>query len=145
MSDMVAADSFDEIRHELGGGVEGDSAIEVVRVRQAYGVQRVRADDNDDACALRRLVVPARAEDLEAYPVGTLVDNVANEGAELIVPIPADRRFQPPQIPTRRGISRCVVVSVSTGRRIRRHPRSAQPAWVHREVAAGRDRLLLGA
>jgi putative SOS response-associated peptidase YedK len=45
--------------------------------------------DNDDISALRPLLVPAPAADFEAYPVGTLVNNVANEGPELIAPIPA--------------------------------------------------------
>jgi putative SOS response-associated peptidase YedK len=41
---------------------------------------------NDDVEALRRLLVPAPADDFEAYPVGPLVNNVANDGPELILP-----------------------------------------------------------
>jgi putative SOS response-associated peptidase YedK len=41
---------------------------------------------NDDVEALRRLLVPAPAADFEAYPVGPLVNNVANDGPELVWP-----------------------------------------------------------
>jgi putative SOS response-associated peptidase YedK len=44
---------------------------------------------NDDVEALRRLLVPAPAADFEAYPVGLLVNNVANDGPELILPATA--------------------------------------------------------
>ena len=38
--------------------------------------------------ALRALLVPAAPGRLEAYPVSTDVNNVANNGAELIQPLP---------------------------------------------------------
>jgi putative SOS response-associated peptidase YedK len=43
---------------------------------------------NDDAAALHRLLVPAPASDFEAYAVGNLVNNVANEGPELVAQVP---------------------------------------------------------
>jgi putative SOS response-associated peptidase YedK len=44
---------------------------------------------HDVTGALRRLLVPAPASDFEAYPVGTLVNNVAGEGPDLVKPVPA--------------------------------------------------------
>jgi len=44
----------------------------------------------DDVDALRGLLVPARAEVLDAYPVSTAVSNVRNNGAELVTPVPAE-------------------------------------------------------
>jgi putative SOS response-associated peptidase YedK len=43
---------------------------------------------NDDLSAIRGLLVPAPPDELEAFPVNTLVNNVANEGPELIDPLP---------------------------------------------------------
>jgi putative SOS response-associated peptidase YedK len=43
---------------------------------------------NDDAGALGRFLVAAPASDFEAYPVGNPVNNVANEGAELVARVP---------------------------------------------------------
>ncbi|MDP9073920.1 MAG: SOS response-associated peptidase [Actinomycetota bacterium] len=43
----------------------------------------------EDPAALSRLLVPARSEEFEAYPVTTKVNTVANEGPELVEPIPA--------------------------------------------------------
>jgi putative SOS response-associated peptidase YedK len=39
---------------------------------------------------LRRLLVPAAPGRLEAYPVSTAVNNVRNNGPELVDPLPAD-------------------------------------------------------
>jgi len=41
----------------------------------------------DDMAELRGLLVPAPADDLEAYPVSTLVNATRNEGADLLRPI----------------------------------------------------------
>jgi putative SOS response-associated peptidase YedK len=43
---------------------------------------------NDDLAAIRALLVPAPSDDFEAYPVSTRVNDVANEGPELVVPLP---------------------------------------------------------
>lgn len=43
-----------------------------------------------DADALHRLLVPAAPGRLEAYPVSTLVNNVRNNGPELVEPLPAE-------------------------------------------------------
>lgn len=42
----------------------------------------------DDVTGLRRLLVPAPAEDFEAFPVSTLVNDVAHEGPDLVIPLP---------------------------------------------------------
>jgi putative SOS response-associated peptidase YedK len=42
----------------------------------------------DDAAALRRLLVPAPAEEFEAFPVSSLVNDVSHEGPDLVVPLP---------------------------------------------------------
>lgn len=47
---------------------------------------------NDDVHQLQALLVPARAEDFEVYPVSTAVGNVANDNPELVDPRPP----QPP-------------------------------------------------
>jgi putative SOS response-associated peptidase YedK len=44
---------------------------------------------NDDVKALQKLLVPAPAKDFEAYEITTRVNNVRNEGPELIRPAPA--------------------------------------------------------
>jgi putative SOS response-associated peptidase YedK len=51
---------------------------------------------HDDVPTLRGLLVPAPAVDFEAYPVGTLVNNVANDGPELARPAPPrENKAQP--------------------------------------------------
>jgi len=49
---------------------------------------------NDDLPAIKALLVPAASGDFEVYPVSTRVNGVANEGPELIEPLPP-----PPQEP----------------------------------------------
>lgn len=44
----------------------------------------------DDVARLRALLVPPPAKGLEAYPVSTLVNAPANEGAELLEPVPGE-------------------------------------------------------
>ncbi len=44
---------------------------------------------NDDLVAIKGLLVPAPSDGFEAYPVGTRVNGVANEGPELIEPLPS--------------------------------------------------------
>jgi putative SOS response-associated peptidase YedK len=44
----------------------------------------------DDPDTLRSLLVPAAPGRLEAYPVSTSVNNVRNNGPELLEPIPAE-------------------------------------------------------
>jgi putative SOS response-associated peptidase YedK len=46
-------------------------------------------DPATGAAAARQLLVPAAADSLEAYPVSSLVNNVRNEGPELLDPLPA--------------------------------------------------------
>jgi putative SOS response-associated peptidase YedK len=43
---------------------------------------------NDDLAVIRGLLVPAPSQDFEAYPVSTKVNTVANEGPELVEPLP---------------------------------------------------------
>ena len=43
---------------------------------------------NDDLQAIKGLLVPAPSADFEVYPVSTRVNGVANEGPELIEPLP---------------------------------------------------------
>jgi putative SOS response-associated peptidase YedK len=42
--------------------------------------------NNHDWNELRQLLIPAPASDFDIYPVGNLVNNVANDGPELVVP-----------------------------------------------------------
>jgi putative SOS response-associated peptidase YedK len=42
-----------------------------------------------DLETLQSLLVPAHAGDLEAYPISTRVNNVRNDGRELLDPLPA--------------------------------------------------------
>jgi putative SOS response-associated peptidase YedK len=44
--------------------------------------------DNRDVESALRLLVPAPSSNFEAYPVSTRVNGVANEGPELIEPLP---------------------------------------------------------
>ncbi|MDQ1364757.1 MAG: hypothetical protein QOE57_799, partial [Acidimicrobiaceae bacterium] len=43
---------------------------------------------NEDLTAIQGLLVPAPSADLEAYPVSTRVNDVANEGPELVEALP---------------------------------------------------------
>ena len=45
----------------------------------------------DDPDRLRGLLVPAAPGRLDAYPVSTAVNNVRNNGPELVEPLPAER------------------------------------------------------
>ena len=42
-----------------------------------------------DPSELRALLVASPADELEAYPVSSLVNSVRNQGPELIAPLPA--------------------------------------------------------
>ena len=44
----------------------------------------------DDPDRLRRVLVPAAPGRLTAYPVATTVNNVRNDGPELVEPLPAE-------------------------------------------------------
>jgi putative SOS response-associated peptidase YedK len=44
---------------------------------------------NQDLDAIKAMLVPSPASDFEVYPVGTGVNDVANEGSELVEPLPA--------------------------------------------------------
>jgi putative SOS response-associated peptidase YedK len=46
-------------------------------------------DPASDPASLPKLLVSAPADSLEAYPVSSLVNNVRNEGPELLDPLPA--------------------------------------------------------
>lgn len=45
------------------------------------------APDNRDLAALKRMLAPFPAEEMHAYPVGTRVNNVRNNGPELVAPL----------------------------------------------------------
>ncbi|HWS47697.1 MAG TPA: SOS response-associated peptidase [Acidimicrobiia bacterium] len=47
-------------------------------------------EENHDVGALQKLLVPAPAAELEAWPVSTLVNKPANNGPELVEPAPLD-------------------------------------------------------
>lgn len=47
--------------------------------------------DVEEVEAVRGLLVPSPAEDLETYPVSTLVNDVSNDGPELLEPVTEDR------------------------------------------------------
>lgn len=51
--------------------------------------------DRTDPEDVRRLLVPAMAGGMEAYPVSTAVNNVKNNGPELILPLPDDEAGPP--------------------------------------------------
>ena len=44
--------------------------------------------ENDDVNTLQRLLVPAPVDELEAWPVTTLVNKPENNGPELVEPAP---------------------------------------------------------
>jgi putative SOS response-associated peptidase YedK len=52
-------------------------------------------DPGTDLDTLQRLLVPAPAGDLEAYPVRTRVNNVRNDSPELLDPLPSPPARQP--------------------------------------------------
>jgi putative SOS response-associated peptidase YedK len=52
-------------------------------------------DPGTELDTLQRLLVPAPAGDLEAYPVSTRVNNVRNDGRELLDPLPSPPAPQP--------------------------------------------------
>ena len=60
--------------------------------REEYGAWLDPTVSEPDA--LRRLLVPAAPGRLEAYPVSTLVNNVKNNGPELVTPLAADTGTQ---------------------------------------------------
>jgi putative SOS response-associated peptidase YedK len=47
-----------------------------------------------DADELKKLLVPAAPGRLEAYPVSTLVNNVRNNGPELVEPLPPEEELR---------------------------------------------------
>lgn len=49
---------------------------------------------NEDLAVIQGLLVPAPADEFEAYPVSTRVNGVANEGPELIAPLPEGSELQ---------------------------------------------------
>jgi len=58
----------------------------VVLAPEDWGTWLDPASDVERALGL---LVPAPSEWFEVYPVGTLVNKVANEGPDLLVPLPA--------------------------------------------------------
>jgi putative SOS response-associated peptidase YedK len=54
---------------------------------EAAGYDAWLDPDNDDPDRLRTLLVPATPDRLEAYPVSTAVNNVKNNGPELLEPV----------------------------------------------------------
>ena len=60
-------------------------------------------DPGTDLDTLQRLLVPAPAADLEAYPVSTRVNNVRNDSPELLDPLPSPPAPQPAARPAKTG------------------------------------------
>ena len=60
-------------------------------------------DPDTDLDTLQRLLVPAPAGDLEAYPVSTRVNNVRNDSPELLDPLPSPPAQQPAARPAKTG------------------------------------------
>ena len=56
-----------------------------------------------DLETLQSLLVPAPASDLEAYPISTRVNNVRNDGPELLDPLPSPPAPQPVAQPAKTG------------------------------------------
>jgi putative SOS response-associated peptidase YedK len=59
---------------------------------------------NGDAVAVRALIRPAPADMLEAFPVSTAVNRVANDDPKLLEPLPAGLAPAPAPKPTRRKV-----------------------------------------
>jgi putative SOS response-associated peptidase YedK len=78
---IITTDANDDLRH--------------IHDRMPAMVPRERWDEwldpaNGDGERLRDLLRPAPLEDFEAYPVSTQVNNVRNDGPDLLAPIPSD-------------------------------------------------------
>ena len=69
------------------GHIHDRMPLMVERDRWDAWLDPAAADDPD---ALKELLVPAAPGRLEAYPVGTAVNNVRNNGPELVDPLPAE-------------------------------------------------------
>jgi putative SOS response-associated peptidase YedK len=69
------------------GHIHDRMPLMVERDRWDAWLDPAAADDPD---ALKGLLVPAAPGRLEAYPVGTAVNNVRNNGPELVDPLPAE-------------------------------------------------------
>jgi putative SOS response-associated peptidase YedK len=69
------------------GHIHDRMPLMVERDRWDAWLDPTAADDPD---ALKGLLVPAAPGRLEAYPVGTAVNNVRNNGPELVEPLPAE-------------------------------------------------------
>jgi putative SOS response-associated peptidase YedK len=78
---------------------QAEDAVGIIHDRMPLLVERSRYGawldpEVDDTDLLRGLLVPAAPGRLDAYPVSTAVNNVANNGPELVEPLPA----QPPDL-----------------------------------------------